>query len=144
MLTRRQTDVRVLIASALIGLCVTACSASHQSARSTQPRRPVTGQASIAPTRDGTITGRYYADGGPIPLGYQPARPIVGTITVTNAQSHQVYRARQDSGGYFTVVVPVGTYEVVARSGNIAGAMTKIVTVRADKTADADLGIHMG
>jgi hypothetical protein len=103
----------------------------------------VTGQTSTSPTRYGTITGRYYADGGPPPLGYQPPRPITGTITVTNARSHQIYRPRQDSGGYFTLVVPVGTYEVAARSDNITGAMTKILTVTAGKTVDADLGIHM-
>ena len=96
-----------------------------------------------APTTSyGTITGRYYADGGPPPLGYT-SRPIPGTITVTNVRSHQTYRPRENSGGYFTLNVPVGTYEVAARSRNIAGAMTKIVTVPTGQAVDADLGIHM-
>ncbi len=135
--------MRVLVATALICLCLAACSASYDSTRSNQAGPPLTGQTSSAPTRYGTITGRYYADGGPPPLGYQPARPIAGTVSVTNAESHKTFRPRQDSGGYFTVVVPVGTYAVAARSPTFADAITKIVTVTADETVDADLGIHM-
>jgi hypothetical protein len=91
--------------------------------------------------RFGTITGRYYADGGPPPPG--PAQPIIGTIAVTNDVSRQTYRPREDSRGHFKVDVPAGTYKVVARSRDIAGPMTKTVTVIAGQTVDADLGIHM-
>ena len=135
--------MRVVFATTVLGLCLTACSASHHSARSTQPRPPVAGQTSTSPRGYGTIAGRYYADGGPPPLGYQPPRPIIGTVTVTDVRSHQIYRPRQNAGGYFTLAVPAGTYEVSAWSGNITGAMTKTVTVTAGKTVDADLGIHM-
>jgi hypothetical protein len=96
-----------------------------------------------APTTPyGTITGRYYADGGPPPLGYT-ARPILGTITVTDVRSQRTYWPAENSGGYFTLIVPAGTYEVAARSHNIAGAITKIVTVTTGQAVDADLGIHM-
>jgi hypothetical protein len=137
--------VRVVVATVLTGLCVTACSASHHSSRPTQPGPPVTAQTSTAPTQYGTITGRYYADGGPPPLGYQPARPIHGTITVSSAQSHRTYHPRENAGGYFTLVVPVGTYEVTGSTGSAPNAMDAhvTVTVRTGEKVDADLGIHM-
>ena len=96
--------------------------------------------------RYGTITGRYYSDGGPPPPPPRKpqSHPIAGTITVTNAESHKTYTPRQDSRGYFTLVVPVGTYGVMAEShGGVAPAMTDAVTVTADKTVNADLGIHV-
>ena len=88
----------------------------------------------------GTITGRYYGDGGPPPP--EPPHPIIGTITVTNMDTLAVYRPREDSRGYFTITVPRGTYEVVARSRDIAGPIIRTVTVAAGNTVDADLGIH--
>jgi hypothetical protein len=66
------------------------------------------------PSRYGTITGRYYADGGPYPP--QPPHAIAGTITATSAGPRKTYPAREDADGRFTLAVPVGTYTVVARS----------------------------
>jgi len=97
------------------------------------------------PRPSGRITGRYYIDGGPPPPPGRPPSswPIAGTITVANAGSHKTYQPRQDSGGNFALVVPVGTYGVTAEShsGNFP-AMTDTVTVTANKTVNADLGIH--
>ena len=119
-----------------------ACSASHHaSARSpAQSLNPTTSTAA-APIAYGTIAGRYYSDGGPPPPS--GPTPIAGTITVSNAESHKTYRPRQDSRGYFTLVVPVGTYGVMAKSSSVAEAMTTTVTVTPGKTVNADLGIHM-
>ena len=83
--------------------------------------------------------------GGPPPPGtVPPAHPIVGTITVTNFKTNETYRPHEDARGYFTVVVPVGTYSVMAESrGGVAAAMTGTVTVTPNRTVNAYLGIHM-
>jgi hypothetical protein len=144
-----------LILCALIALA-DGCSTSHHasSAASTttiasatttfRPQPLCHGPTGTCPT--GTITGRYYSDGGPLPASgvVPPAHPIIGTITVTNTDSHEAYTPRQNSGGYFTLTVPVGTYGVMAESrGGVAPAMTDTVTVTPQKTANADLGIHV-
>ena len=93
----------------------------------------------------GTITGRYYADGGPLPLGVEPPRGLAGKITMTNLRSHEVFHPRENPRGYFSMVVPVGRYEVVASPGDAVGPMTTRVrvTVIRGKPAQGDLGIHM-
>jgi hypothetical protein len=93
------------------------------------------------PSGYGTINGRYYADGGPPPP--QPAHGIVGTITATDRKTRKTFPARSDARGDFTVAVPVGSYEVVARAPGISFPMTKSVTVTAGRTVDVDLAIHM-
>jgi hypothetical protein len=135
----------VLVAVGILSVVLLgACSASHRASarRPAQNLNAGTSTAS-APTAYGTITGRYYSDGGPPPLsGPPPVTPIAGDITVSNAESHTTYHPRQDSRGYFKVVVPVGTYGVMAESSGVAEAMTTTVTVTPGKTVDADLGIH--
>jgi hypothetical protein len=142
-----------LIPCGLIALAAVGCSTSHHassaaSATTTatttfRPRPLCHGPTGTCPP--GRITGRYYSDGGPPPppgTGVT-AHPIIGTITVTNTESHERYTPRQDSSGYFTLTVPAGTYGVTAEShGGVAPAMTDTVTVTPDKTVNADLGIH--
>jgi hypothetical protein len=137
----------------LCGLVLVAfvgCSSSHRPSSAARP----TAIASTAATlharlnhglRYGTITGCYYSDGGPPPLGTVPrAHPIIGIISVTNAESRETYQPREDARGCFTVVAPVGTYDVMAESrGGVAAAMTDTVTVTEGKTVNADLGIHV-
>jgi hypothetical protein len=98
-----------------------------------------------APIEYGTITGRYYADGGPPPLGSLPPHGLAGKITATNVQSRRAFHPREDARGYFTVVVPVGTYEVVASPSDDVGPMTTrvTVTVSTGNLVHADPGIHM-
>jgi hypothetical protein len=124
------------------------CSSSHHTA----PATPTTITSTIVHSRFkhdlpvGTITGRYYSDGGPPPphpVIVPPSHPIIGTITVANVESHETYRPREDARGYFSLVVPVGTYGVTAEPrGGLAPTMTDTVTVMQGKTVDADLGIH--
>jgi len=146
--------MRFLLAS-LIVVASVGCSTSSHGSSATTTRAVASTTTTIfmcrgcnLPRPYGTITGRYYTDGGPPPppgaTPTQSAHPIIGTITVTNAESHKMYRPRQDSHGYFTLIVPIGTYSVMAESrGGAAAAMTDTVTVTAGKTANADLGIHM-
>ena len=134
----------------LFGLILLACVGCSDSHRTSSPA-PKTTIASTTTTfnplrfdhglRYGAITGRYYAEGGPPPP--EPPRPIMGTITVTNVATHEVFRPREDSGGYFRQSVPPGTYEVAARSRDIAEPMTRTVTVPSGETVSADLVIAM-
>ena len=136
----------------IIVLVVVGCSASdHASSAATSTTVASTTttfdmcRGCNLPRPEGTITGRYYADGGPPPLGYLPPRGLSGKITVTNVQSLTTFHPREDARGYFTVVVPIGIYDVVGSPDDAVGPMTARarVTVTTGKPVHADLGIHM-
>jgi hypothetical protein len=77
-------------------------------------------QASQDAATQGTVTGRFLREGGPLgPGGQQPAeRPIQGTIQFT-AAGHQLITVRVGSSGTFSVSLPAGTYQVAGRSPRI-------------------------
>jgi hypothetical protein len=146
-----------LIPCVLIALAAVGCSTSHHASSTTSSTTIPSATTTVHPQRlcegptatceYGTITGRYYEDGGalrPPPATVPPPRPIIGAITVTNTESHETYRPRQDALGYFIVEVPAGTYGVMAESprGDFA-AMTDTVTVTGNQTVNADLGINV-
>jgi hypothetical protein len=146
-----------LVVCALIALAAVGCRTSHHASSAASSTTIVSATTTSHPQRlcegptatceYGTITGRYYEDGGalpPPPATVPPPRPIIGTIIVTNTESHETYWPRQDARGYFIVEVPAGTYNVTAdsRRGDFA-AMTDTVTVTGNQTVNADLGIHV-
>jgi len=86
-----------------------------------------------------------YSDGGPPPP--QAPTAVLGRIDIELAGTERIVaRPQQDAGGYFHVVLPAGTYEVLGRpSGHFASAtpMIREVVVRAGQVSHVDLGIHM-
>jgi hypothetical protein len=63
----------------------------------------------------GTVTGRLVLEGGP--LGQAGPRPIRGTVQFTG--HHRRAAAQVGSSGNFSIRLPVGTYNVSARSPSV-------------------------
>jgi hypothetical protein len=134
-----------LILCALIAVAAVGCSTTHHASSAAPPTTSGSTTTSLYECHGcrpiGTITGRYYADGGPFPP--EPPHAIPGTITVTNVATREFWLPGEDARGYFSLAVPPGTYEVVGRSRDIASPTKRTATVAAGKTVNADLGIHM-
>jgi hypothetical protein len=77
-------------------------------------------QASQDASTQGTVTGRFLREGGPLgPGGQQPGeRPIPGTVQFT-AAGHRLITVGVGSSGAFSVGLPAGTYHVAGRSPQI-------------------------
>jgi DNA-directed RNA polymerase specialized sigma24 family protein len=72
--------------------------------------------ASPTPTSGGdvgSVSGRLLAVGGPSDT---PARPLPGTVTLTDTLSKQRHSVTFGGEGTFTLSVPAGAYEVVGHS----------------------------
>lgn len=78
-------------------------------------------RASTAAPR-GAVAGRLMVEGGPPPLGragQQPRiRPIPGTVQLISSQ-HQRITVRVNASGRFSLQLPAGRYEVLARSPDL-------------------------
>jgi len=90
--------------------------------------------------RDGTVTGKFEREGGPIPgPGKQPpVVPLSGTIRFT--AGHHVVRVHVGASGKFRVRLAPGTYRVTASTPELRGPAGKtchaaIVKVRAGHTS---------
>jgi hypothetical protein len=131
---RRCAVAMTLLLALLAGCSSGGSKAARRNARAAPPS--TIARAALT----GMITGRFYAAGGPDGVNLDP-HPIIGTITVTNTETHVVYHANENGGGYFRVAVPVGSYQVVARAPTIAGSMSKNLAVTSATVVNADLGI---
>jgi hypothetical protein len=126
----------------VISLALLAACSSGGSKAARANARPAPPRTIARPASTGTITGRYYAEGGPQGVANGP-HPIAGTITVTNTLTNTVYHATENRGGYFRLTVPVGSYQLVARAPTIAFPLTKNAAVTPTAIVNVDLGIHM-
>jgi hypothetical protein len=104
-------------------------------------------------TPDGTVTGRFVREGGPLrPGGQQPAVPLAGTITFRAASGAWLRRVRVGKSGRFSVALPPGRFTVSGRSPAIA-EVTSGSTVgpggqvtggtRSDPPCSAPLTVHV-